>query len=68
MEAICQIIQNLDSNKAHGHDNISIRILKICNNSIYKPFEITFRQALLISVSSSKYKKETLFCYKRSGK
>ena len=26
-----KVIQNLDSNKAHGHDMISIRILKICD-------------------------------------
>ena len=27
---IARIIKNLDPNKAHGHDNISIRMLKIC--------------------------------------
>ena len=34
---IAKTIQNLDPNKAHDHDNISIRILKICGSSIYKP-------------------------------
>ena len=32
---IAKIIQNLDSGKAHGHDNISIRMLKICGSAIY---------------------------------
>ena len=42
VEAIGKIIQNLDSNKADGHGNISVRMLKICGDSIYKPLEITF--------------------------
>ena len=41
---IAKIIQNLDPNKAHGHDNISIRMLKICGSSIYKPLEMIFKQ------------------------
>ena len=32
-----KIIQNLDPNKAHGHDKISIRMIKICGKSIFKP-------------------------------
>ena len=31
---IRNIIQNLNSNKAHGHDNISIRMLRICSNTV----------------------------------
>ena len=31
---ILKIIKNLNQNKAHGHDKISIRMLKICGNSI----------------------------------
>ena len=33
---IAKIIQNGDSGKAHGHDNISIRMLKICGSAAYK--------------------------------
>ena len=40
---IANIIKNLNSNKSHGHDNASIRILHICGVSIKKPLEITFR-------------------------
>ena len=36
-----KMIQNLDLNKAHRHDNISIRMLKVCGPPIYKPLEIT---------------------------
>ena len=34
---ILRIIQNLSPNKAHGHDKISIRMLKICRNSLFRP-------------------------------
>ena len=43
---ILKIIKNLDPNKAHGHDMISIRMIKICDASIYKPIEIIFRSCL----------------------
>ena len=34
-----KMIVTLNSNKAHGHDNISIRMLKICGDTICKPLE-----------------------------
>ena len=40
------MIQNLDLNKAHGHDQISIRTLKLCSTSICKPLEIIFNRCL----------------------
>ena len=43
---ILKIIQNLDSDKAHGHQRISIRMLKICRPSIFKRLEIIFDQCL----------------------
>ena len=43
---ILKIIQNLDSEKAHGFDRISIRMLKICGSSICKPLEIIFKSYL----------------------
>ena len=41
-EDIGKIIQNLDSNKAHDHDNISIYTLKICDDSICIPLRDEF--------------------------
>ena len=40
---ILKIIENLDSEKAHGHDRISIQMLKICRQSICKSLEIIFK-------------------------
>ena len=34
---IVKVIRSLDQNKAHGHDGISIRMIKLCASSISKP-------------------------------
>ena len=41
-----RIIQNLDPNRAHGHDKISICMTKICSKSICKPLQFIFRQCI----------------------
>ena len=38
--------RNLDSNKAHGHDMISIGMLKLCGYSICKRLELIFKTCL----------------------
>ena len=43
---ILQIIRNLDSNKAHGHDMISVRMLKLCGDSICKPLDLILKTCL----------------------
>ena len=40
---ILQIINNLDPNKIHGHNNINIRMLNICDDSIFRPLNIIFK-------------------------
>ena len=45
-EDIGKVISGLDSNKAHGHDMISIHMLKICGESIHKPLEYIFQASL----------------------
>ena len=40
---LLQIIRALNINKAHGYDNISIRMIKICDRSLLKPLNILFR-------------------------
>ena len=39
---ILQTINNLDANKTHGYDRISIRMLKICGDSICGPLNIIY--------------------------
>ena len=52
-----KLIQNLDPNKVHGHDQISIRMLKLCNNSTCKPLKIIFNGCLEMSTFPNDWKK-----------
>ena len=45
-EDISLIIKNLDPTKAHGCDNIAIKMIKICNESLAVPLRILFEQSL----------------------
>ena len=54
---IAKMIQNLDHNKAHGHDQVSIRMLKLCSNSICKPLKIIFNRCLETSTFPNDWKK-----------
>ena len=64
---ICKIIQNLNPNKAHGHDNISIWMLKICGSSIYGPLELIFKEALSAGLFPSNLKKGNIVPIHRKG-
>ena len=54
---IAKIIQNFNSNKAHGNDNISIWMLKLCGDTISKPLELIYKQALITGTYPSDWKK-----------
>ena len=43
---LLQIIRALNINKAHGHDDISIRMIKICDRSLLKPLILLFRNSI----------------------
>ena len=43
---LLQIIRALNINKAHGHDDISIRMIKICDRSLLKPLIVLFRNSI----------------------
>ena len=54
---ILKIIQNLDSEKAYGHDRISIQMLKLCGPLMCKPLEIIFKSYLESGIFSLEMKK-----------
>ena len=54
---ILKIIQNLNPNKAHGHDKISIRMSKICRNSLCRPLELIYNDCLVNGIFPSVWKK-----------
>ena len=66
-DKIAKLIQNLDPNKAHCHDNISIHMLKVCGPSIYKPLEIILNQCLETGVFHLNGKKVTSFLFTKRG-
>ena len=53
---ILSIISNLDPNKAHGHDQISIRMLQICTKSICKPLHLIFSSCMESGIFPSEWK------------
>ena len=69
VDNIEKIIASLNANKAHGHDNISIRMLKVCGHTICKPLELIFKQVLTTGVFPSEWKKGNIVpCYKKGNK
>ena len=66
-DKISKVVQNLDPNKSHGHDNISIHVVKVCNPSIYKPLEIIFNQCLETGIFPSKWKKGSIVPIHKKG-
>ena len=41
-----KIIKSLDVNKAHGDDNILVRMIKFCTNSVAHPLTLIFRNSM----------------------
>ena len=62
---ILQVIRNLDSNKAQGHDMISIHMLNLCGGSICKPLELIFKSCLQNGRFPLEWKKANLSLFIR---
>ena len=45
-DEILKVIRALNIHKAHGHDDISIRMIKICDKSLLKPLIILFGNSI----------------------
>ena len=55
--------------KAHGHDDISVRMLKICDSAIIKPLSIIFRNCISQSTFPDIWKKSNICpIYKKGDK
>ena len=48
---IYKTIKTLDVNKTHGHNEMSIRMLKLCDESIVKPLSIIFKNCIIFKKS-----------------
>ena len=66
---ILKIIQSLNPSKAHGHDKISIWMLKICEKSICRPLELMFNDCLANTIFPFDWKKGNIVpVRKKNGK
>ena len=54
---IFPIIKNLDPNKSHGWDNLSIRMIELCGKSITYPLKLIFEASLQEGTFPSCWKK-----------
>ena len=59
-EELMKIIRNLKVHKAHGHDDISIRMIKICDKSILKPLILLFENSIKSSYYPDIWKKSNI--------
>ena len=55
-----KIIKKLNPNKAHGHDNISIKTIQLCADSILPPLKIIFESAINVSIFPDLWKKGSI--------
>ena len=56
-EDIIKIIQSLNPNKSQGPDNISIRMLQLCGNTIVIPLKIIFDNIIQTGVYPDSWKR-----------
>ena len=68
VEDIKNIINKLDSNKAHGDDMICIRMPKLYDKSICKPLSIIFKSCLMQGIFPSEWKKVNVPIHKKNDK
>ena len=59
-DELLKIIRALNINKAHGHDDISIRMIKICDKSLIKPLTFLFKTSLRSSHYPDIWKKSNI--------
>ena len=55
---ILKIIHGLSPNKAHGHDGISMQMVKLCNLTITNPLSTIYKNCLQQGVFPDNWKKK----------
>ena len=67
-DQILKILRALDINKSHRHNQISIRMLKLCDKSIITPLSIFFQNCIDIRTFPDTWKKSNIMpVYKKRG-
>ena len=66
-DEIKSIINKLDPNKAHGYDMISICMIKLCGDSIYKRLAMIFKSCLNQGIFAAEWKKANVMPVRKKG-
>ena len=64
---IISVIKALDPCNAHVYDNISIKILKICDSAIMKPVAFLFKNCISQCIFPDNWKKSNIFPSHKKG-
>ena len=62
-----RLLRALDINKAHGHDEISVRMLKLCDKSIITPLSILFQNCIDTRTFPDTWKKSNIVPVHKNG-
>ena len=66
-EDVLKIIKSLNINKAHGHDDISIRLLQICGAEVVKPLSLIFKNCIQYGIFPNLWKKSNIVPIHKKG-
>ena len=64
---ILKIIKSLNVNKAHGHNDIYIRMIKLCGKSIVKSLSIIFKNCTDNGIFRDIWKKSNIILVHKKG-
>ena len=64
---ILKIIRSLNVNKTHGHDSISVRMIKMCDESLVQPLSLIFRGCIDTGVYTDTWKKSNFVPVHKKG-
>ena len=64
---ILKIIRFLNINMAHGHGDISIRVIKICDKAILEPLSKIYKNCIDTGVFSDSWKKSSIVPVHKKG-
>ncbi|XP_057310565.1 uncharacterized protein LOC130648529 [Hydractinia symbiolongicarpus] len=65
---LSKIIKDLNPNKAHGHDNISIKMIQMCGNSIIFPLKLLFEAGIKSGCLPDTWKRGNIILIHKKGK
>ena len=64
---ILKIIRSLDVNKAHSHDDISVRMVKIRGDAMKKPLSIIYKDCVETGTYPNAWKKSSIVPVHKKG-